>query len=208
MRSGWEGRVRLDLQGKVSSYTIDGNWRIVWYTNQDIGQVTICSKTIWHLCGKLIVLSCVAELCSKTVWQNSTSVAELCGGSYYRRVCGVRGSQPASNLLLSRMPFLLFLFFFSFFLLFPLFCLWRLYQVFSGVILRPPLPYLVFFGCPDIAFVFVLTSSLSLPWHCVCLCLNIAFVIVIAQARVISVVPQQVWGDRVSRWSYLLPGSQ
>ena len=107
MRSGWVGRVRLDLQGKVSSYTIDGNWRIVWYTNQDIGQVTICSKTLWHLCGKIFVQSCVAELCSRTVWrncvaelwwncvaelcsitvwQNSTSVAELCGGSYYRRV--------------------------------------------------------------------------------------------------------------------------
>ena len=130
-------------------------------------------------------------LCGRTVWRNSASVTELCGGSYYRRVCGVRGSQPASNLLLSRMPFsffLCFLFLFSPFFFIPSF------------LRRHPaaLPVLssLFWLTLDFVFVFVLTSCLSLPCHFVCLCLNIAFVIVIviviAQLKVISVVPQQV----------------
>ena len=58
--------------------------------------------------------------------------------------------------------------FFFFFTTLPSFCLWRLYQVFSGVILRPPLSYLV--------FLVAMTLCLSLYWHQVCLCLDIVFV--------------------------------
>ena len=144
MRSGWEGRVRLHLQAKCHLTLLIETETLVWYRNQDIGKDAICSKTLWQiyvaknwfrtvwqnfvlkLYGRTVLQNCVAKLCSGTVWRNSASVAELCGGSYYRRVCGVRGSQPASNLLLSTMPFLLFLFFSFFFLLFPLFRMWRL----------------------------------------------------------------------------------
>ena len=129
MRSGWEGqgRVRLDLQGKVSSYTIDRNrhMNVVMKSGHMSGcnlqlnfVADLCGKklfrAVWQyfvlkLNGRTVLQNCVAKLCSGTVWRILLSESVWCPWQPASQ------QPPPQQDAISAFPVS------SFFLLFPLF---------------------------------------------------------------------------------------
>ena len=97
MRSGWvggEGAIRFAGQSVILHYRL--KLTLASYRNQDIGQVAICSKTLWQiyvaknwfrtvwqnfvlkLYGRTVLQNCVAKLCSGTVWRILLSESVWC----------------------------------------------------------------------------------------------------------------------------------
>ena len=115
--------------------------------------------TVWQ--------NCVAEQCkcNRTVWRILLSESVWCPW------------QPASQQPPPQQDAIFIFPMFSFPIL-PLFFIPSFLRSHPAAL---PVLSSLFWLTLDIVFVFVLTSSLSLPWHCVCL--NIAFVIVNAQGN-------------------------
>ena len=160
------GAIRFAGQSVILHYRL--KLTLASYRNQDIGQVAICSKTlfrsVWTVWQNCVVEQCK---CSRTVWRILLSESVWCPW------------QPASQQPPPQQDaiFIFPIFFFSSFP--PFFCFFLIPSFLRSHPAALPVLSSLFWLTLDFVFVFVLTSCLSLPCNFVCLCLNIAFVIVI-----------------------------
>ena len=156
---GGEGTIRFAGQSVILHYRL--KLTLASYRNQDIGQVAICSKTLWQICVakflfRAVWQNCVAEQCSRAVQRNCVAEKCKCSRTVWRILLSESvwcPWQPASQQpppqqdAISAFPV-----FFLLFSTFPSFS----YVAFITSFLRShsdqqsSLSYLVFFGCHDI----------------------------------------------------------